>query len=262
MPSLKRYENELKGQPIDSIWDDIPALTSFSGSKEALGYPTQKPLALLERIIKSSSNENDIVLDAFCGCGTTLHEAQLLKRQWIGIDISPTSCHVMAKRLRDKCAMKQDEDLWKIGRGFVVQNLPRTEEQLRKMPPFEFENWAVQQLNGRGNKVQVGDKGIDGRIYPVSAIPEKRGKAVGELELADVWYPIQVKQKDKVGRPDIDAFETAMRRAERMKGFFVSFDYTEDAEREISDYFKREQRVIIPLTVKELLAGNFAHKLA
>jgi len=85
----------------------------------------------------------------------------------------------------------------------------------------------------------VDDKGINGRIYPVSAIPEKRGKAVGELELADVWYPIQVKQKDKVGRPDVDAFETAMRRAERMKGFFVSFDYTEDAEREISDYFKR-----------------------
>jgi len=257
MPMLKHYLDEMPGVPLQTFWDDIKPI--ISGSEERLGYPTQKPLALLERIIKASSNENDIVLDAFCGCGTALHAAQLLKRQWIGIDISPTSCHVMAKRLRDKCGLRQDEDLWKIGRGFVVQNLPFTPEMLRKIPPTDFENWAVQQLNGRGNKVKVGDMGIDGRIYPIGVQPRESG--AGELQLSETWYPIQVKQKDKAGRPDIDAFETAMRRAARTKGFFVSFDYSEDAEREVTRFWKEEQRTIILLTVKELLDGNFAHKL-
>jgi hypothetical protein len=128
------------------------------------------------------------------------------------------------------------------------------------MPAFEFENWAVKQLNGRANKVQIGDMGIDGRIYPVGVQPREAG--AGELQLTQAWYPIQVKQKDKAGRPDMDAFETTMRRASRTKGFFVSFDYTEDAEREVTRFWKEEQRTIILLTVKELLDGNFAHKLA
>ncbi len=257
MPMLKHYLDEMPGVPLQTFWDDIKPI--ISGSEERLGYPTQKPLALLERIIKASSNENDVVLDAFCGCGTAVLAAQLLKRQWIGIDISPTSCAVMAKRLRDNTTLREDEDLWKVGRGFVVQNLPFTVELLRKMPPFEFENWAVKQLNGRANKVQIGDKGIDGRIYPVGVTPRETG--AGELALEESWYPIQVKQKDKAGRPDIDAFETAMRRAARTKGFFVSFDYSEDAEREVTRFWKEEQRTIILLTVKELLGGNFAHKL-
>ena len=196
-------------------------------AQERLGYPTQKPLALLERIIKASSNPNDIVLDAFCGCGTALVAAENLGRQWIGIDISPTACRVMAKRLRDVCHIREDEKLWRIGRGFVVRDLPWTEEQLRKLPPFEFENWAVIALGGIPNKAQVGDMGIDGRIYPVSAMPKKAGEAAGELGFMDDWYPIQVKQKDKVGRPDIDAFEAAMTREDRTKGFFVAFDYSQ-----------------------------------
>lgn len=86
-------------------------------------------------------------------------------------------------------------------------------------------------------------------------------KQEGELALQERCYPIQVKHKDKAGRPDIDAFETAMRRAAGTKGFFVSFDYSEDAEREVTRFWKEEQRTIILLTVKELLDGNFAHKL-
>jgi hypothetical protein len=95
MPRLKQYLDEMKGVPLQDVWDDIPPVNSQA--IEALGYPTQKPLVLLERIIKASSNENDIVLDAFCGCGTAILAAQNLKRQWIGIDISPTACTVMAK---------------------------------------------------------------------------------------------------------------------------------------------------------------------
>jgi hypothetical protein len=100
-----------------------------SQAKESLGYPTQKPLSLLERIIKTSSNDNDIVLDAFCGCGTALVSAQRLDRQWIGIDISPTACRVMATRLQRDCKLPEDERLWRIGRGFVVRDLPRTEAE-------------------------------------------------------------------------------------------------------------------------------------
>jgi hypothetical protein len=135
--------------------------------------------------------------------------AQNLKRQWIGIDISPTACRVMAKRLKDKnvCGLPESDVLWAIGRGFIVRDLPKSEEELHKYPHYEFENWAVVALGGIANKVKVGDMGIDGRIYPVSAVPERRGKAKGEFEFTDDWYPIQVKQVDKVGRPDIDALK-------------------------------------------------------
>jgi DNA modification methylase len=262
VPMYKRYLNESKGVPLSTWWDDISHIRGWS--KEKLGYPTQKPLALLERILEISSNENDVVLDAFCGCGTALVAAQKLKRQWIGIDISPTACRVMAKRLKDKrvCGLPEDEDLWAIGRGFIVRDLPWSEEKLRAIPPFEFENWAVIALGGRKNKAQVGDKGIDGRIFPVSALDNVREAGADELALEERFYPMQVKQKDKTGRPDIDAFETAMRRAKCEKGFFVSFDYSSDALHEIDRFFREEHRIIIPLTVRDILDQEIARKLA
>jgi DNA modification methylase len=256
-PRYKRYLDESKGLPVGTVWDDINPINSQA--KESLGYPTQKPLPLLERIIQTSSNPNDIVLDAFCGCGTALVAAENLDRQWIGIDVSPTACRVMAKRLRDVCKIKEDEKLWQAGRGFVVRDLPWSIEKLRILPPFEFENWAVIALGGIPNKAQVGDMGIDGRIYPVSATPKKDK---GELGFMDVWYPIQVKQKDKVGRPDIDSFEAAMMREDRTKGFFVAFDYSSDAMSEIQAFFKKSGKSIIALTVKDILDEQIAYKLA
>lgn len=258
MPMLKHYLDEMPGVPLQTFWDDISPV--ISGSKERLGYPTQKPLALLERVLKASSNPNDIVLDPFCGCGTALVAAQKLGRQWIGIDISPTACRVMAKRLRDVCGIREDEALWKNGRGFVVRDLPWTEEKLRAIPPFEFENWAVIALGGIPNRTQVGDMGIDGRIFPVGAAPDEF--KADELALEHRWYPIQVKQKDRVGRPDIDAFETAMRRARREKGFFVAFDYSDEALREIDRFFRQDHAVIVPLTVRDILDEQTARKLA
>lgn len=260
MPMLKHYLDEMPGVPLQTFWDDVRPV--ISGSEERLGYPTQKPLALLERIINASSNPNDIVLDAFCGCGTALVAAQKLGRQWIGIDVSPTACRVMAKRLRDVTGLAEDERLWKVGRGFIVRDLPWTEEQLRKIPPFEFENWAVIALGGIPNKTQVGDMGIDGRIYPANHAPEKKGKTTGHLDFMDVWYPVQVKQKDKVGRPDIDSFQAMMARTDRTKGFFVSFDYSRDALSEIDAFFRKSGRVIIPLTVRDILDEQIAQKLA
>jgi adenine specific DNA methylase Mod len=264
MTYQKRYLDESKGISLSSWWDDIDMLRGITSGGERLGYPTQKPLKLLERILEVSSNENDIVLDAFCGCGTALVAAQKLKRQWIGIDISPTACRVMAKRLKDKrvCGLPENDELWAIGRGFIVRDLPKTEAELRKYPPFEFENWAVVALGGIGNKAQVADKGIDGRIFPVSALDNVKEAGADELQLEERFYALQVKQKDKTGRPDVDAFETAMRRAKCDKGFFVSFDYSSDALREIDRFFREEHRIIVPLTVREILDEEIARKLA
>jgi hypothetical protein len=253
VPALKRYLDASKGVPLQSVWDDLSPVNSQA--KESLGYPTQKPLALLERIIKSSSNPDDLVLDAFCGCGTALVAAENLGRQWIGIDVSPTACRVMAKRLQDVCKLRE-------GKDFVVRDLPRSEKQLREMPPFEFENWAVIALGGIPNKAQVGDMGIDGKIFPVSAVPSSDKGKQGALDFMDVWYPIQVKQKDKAGRPDIDSFEAVMTRENRTKGFFVSFAFSRDALTEISSFFRKSGKVIVPLTVKEILDEELAQKLA
>ena len=256
-PAVKLYLDESKGALMGNVWTDIGTLQA--SSIERLGYPTQKPIALLDRIVKASSNPNDIVLDAFCGCGTALVAAENLGRQWIGIDVSPTACNVMAKRLRDVCHIKQDEKLWHTGRGFVVRDLPWTEKKLRELPPFEFENWAVIALGGTPNVAQVGDMGIDGRIYPVSAVPKK---AEGELGFMDVWYPIQVKQKEKVGRPEIDNFEAVMARNDRTQGFFVAFDYSQDALSEIQAFMKKTGKIIRPITVKDILDEQLARKLA
>jgi site-specific DNA-methyltransferase (adenine-specific) len=256
----KYFLDEMQGVVAGDIWTDIPPISAHA--QERLGYPTQKPLALLDRIVRASSNPNDIVLDAFCGCGTALVAAQNLGRQWIGIDISPTSCRVMAKRLRDVCKLPEDEKQWRAGRGFVVRDLPWTEKQLREIPPFEFENWAVIALGGIPNKTQVGDMGIDGRIYPIGAAPRASDKHTAELDFMDEWYPIQVKQMDRVGRPDIDKFEAAMMRTRRKKGFFVGFNFSRDALTEIDGFFRREHVVVIPLTVREILDEHIAQKLA
>ena len=177
-----------KRHPLQNIWTDIPAIQR-AVTRNVLAIRRKNPLPFLERIIKASSNPNDIVLDAFCGCGTALVAAENLGRQWIGIDISPTACRVMAKRLRDVCHLREDETLWRNGRASWCATCRGREEQLRKIPPFEFENWAVIALGGIPNKAQVGDKGIDGRIYPVSAMPASPARDAGELDFMDEWYP-------------------------------------------------------------------------
>ena len=104
--------------------------------------------------------------------------------------------------------------------------------------------------------------GVDGRIFPVSSSAAPRKQQAGELGLKERWYPIQVKQKDKAGRPDIDAFEAMMMREDCEKGFFVSFDYSSDALKEIESFFKRSHKVIVALTVQEILDEHIAKKLA
>jgi DNA modification methylase len=251
-PAKKVYWDESKGKrPVHSVWTDIAPVNSQA--EERLGYPTQKPLALLERIIQASSNDGDLVLDIFCGCGTTLEAAAKLKRKWIGIDFSPTACRVMAERLEKRLGLRESID-------FALKDMPRTADQLRSMPPFEFQNWAVVALGGIPNKVKVADYGIDGRLYLADMAKEEKAvmqisekAAQGMFETLDKWYPIQVKQVDKVGRPDIDKFETAMRRDKRLKGYFVAFGFSGDATREIKRAQTGEGLEITPITVEELL---------
>jgi hypothetical protein len=249
----------MQGQAVDTIWDDIAPVQAQAD--ERIGYPTQKPEPLLERIIEASSDKGDVVLDAFCGCGTALAAAETLDRKWIGIDMSPTACRVMAQRLK-KFGLQENEQAWRAGKGFIVRDLPKTEAYLRKMPHFEFENWAVNALGGIPNKVQVGDMGIDGRIFPLRATPTKRGPETGEFKFMDAWYPIQVEQSDRMGRPKVDAFETAMNRADREKGFLVSFGYTDDALTEIDRYFRKTGNTIVALTVRDILDEQIAQRLA
>ncbi len=238
---LKRYIGETQGRILDSLWGDIPPINSQA--RERLGYPTQKPLALMERIITASSNEGDIVFDAFCGCGTTLEAAAKYKRRWIGIDMSPTACRVMAERLEKRLNLKDGVD-------FQLIDMPKTEDDLRRIPHREFENWAVIALGGIPNEVKVGDYGIDGRLYLADIEKQRKGDF---FETLDRWYPIQVKQQDRAGRPDIDKFQTAMRRDKRLKGYFIAFGFSRDSIVEIKRANTHDGLDIVPITVAELL---------
>lgn len=145
-PYMKRYLDESKGVPLQDIWSDIPMLRGIRKKGERLGYPTQKPEALLERIIRVSSNKQDVVLDPFCGCGTTIASAQRLERRWIGIDISLVACKLMQKRM---------EDQFKVKTRILQRNL----DEVMKLKPARFEVW----VNSFYDAVKPSpDLGVDG----------------------------------------------------------------------------------------------------
>ncbi|MGQ0557987.1 MAG: site-specific DNA-methyltransferase [Sphingosinicella sp.] len=154
----KRYLDELEGETVDTLWDDIPPINSQAA--ERLGYPTQKPLALLERIIAASSNEGDVVLDPFCGCGTAVHAAQKLGRQWIGIDVTHLAISLIEKRLRDAFPNIQ----------FEVHGTPKdlaSAQDLASRDKYQFQWWAVSMVDALpfGGKKKGADGVIDGLIY-------------------------------------------------------------------------------------------------
>lgn len=250
VPMLKRYLDEQEGVPVDNIWTDI--LPVRSNSEESLGYPTQKPLELLERIIKASTNEDDVVLDAFCGSGTTLHAAQKLGRRWIGIDISPTACQISARRLEKNLRLEE-------GKDFLLRDLSKSVEELRDYSPLEFENWVINVLNtvlAKGGKIAEfsgSDTGIDLMIYSAT---EGRGKRKEGTTSYSLWLPVQVKRKEAVSRNDIQGFKTALRRQKCNKGLFVAFGFTEDAKAEIQHAFSDEGLDIKLLTVNDILSKD------
>jgi hypothetical protein len=156
MPGYKRYLDEMPGVPLQNEWDDIRPATG----KESLGYPTQKPIALLERIILASSREGDVVLDPFCGCGTTIHAAQKLNRKWIGIDITHLAISLIQKRLRDAFGPIEID----------IHGTPKDLDGARALAvqdKYQFQWWAVSLVDAvpYGGKKKGADSGIDGFIY-------------------------------------------------------------------------------------------------
>ena len=156
VPRFKRYLDEQRGKPLGDVWTDIPPLNSRAA--ERLGYPTQKPLALLERIIRLTTEPGAVVLDPFCGCGTTVDAAQKLGRAWVGIDITYISIDLIIKRLQATFGQSVMDDVEVDGIPYDMQSAQRLFEK----SPFDFERWAVSMLHAQPNEKQVGDKGIDG----------------------------------------------------------------------------------------------------
>jgi len=190
----KIYLDESPGVPITDVWTDLRPI--HASAQERLGYPTQKPVALLERIVAASSNPGDVVLDPFCGCGTTVHAAEKLGRQWIGIDVTHLAIGLIEKRLRD--AFETVE--------FTTHGVPQDIEGARDLARrgredgnyyFEFEKWALSLIAAQpGNLSKKGaDRGIDGNIYFAKTsraiVSVKAGDNVGVQMIRDLVGTVQ-----------------------------------------------------------------------
>ena len=160
VPAYKRYLDEMPGVPLQDLWADIGPIGAQA--QERLGYPTQKPEALLARIITASSHEGDVVLDPFCGCGTTIAAAQALGRQWIGVDVTNLAITLIRHRLRDTYGDDIEQTYQIIGEPVSVPDA----EALAASDPYQFQWWALGLVGARPADGKKGaDKGIDGRIY-------------------------------------------------------------------------------------------------
>jgi DNA modification methylase len=186
VPREKRYLDRSQGVAVGDIWTDIPPINSQA--QERLGYPTQKPLALLERIISASSNEGDLILDPFCGCGTTVHAAQKLNRRWIGIDVTHLAIHLIQRRLKDAFP--------KI--SFDILGVPKDLDGARALAAqqdkYEFQKWALAMIDAqpyKGGK-KGGDGGMDGFLY-IKPDGKRTGKVIVSVKGGQSLNPTMVK---------------------------------------------------------------------
>jgi hypothetical protein len=251
-PCLKKYLDEMPGTPLQNIWYDIPPVNPMA--IERLGYPTQKPEALLERIIKASSNEGDVVLDAFAGCGTTIAVAQRLKRRWIGIDITHLAIAVIKSRLQH--AFGDDVKYKVIGepRDIAGARALAEQDQGRR----EFERWAISLVGAfpltPGGK-KGADTGIDGFI-PLEDIDPHNPKKTIRREII-----VQVKS-GKVSVKDIRDLWGVIEREQAIIGVFITLEnptkpMTDEAIK--AGYYERwgqKYRKIQILTIEELFQGK------
>ena len=193
MPRLMQFADEMPGVALQTDWQDI----SPAGGNEYLGYPTQKPLALLERIIQASSNKGDVVLDPFCGCGTAVHAAQKLKRDWIGIDITHLAISLIEKRMKDAFGEKLK---------FDVIGTPGDLEAARDLclrDRYQFQWWATSLVNAQPfqGKKKGKDGGIDGIKFFHDADKEGARKIIvsvksGHLKADDVRSLLAVRERE------------------------------------------------------------------
>lgn len=216
-------EGMVYGNPDIGIDQDVKWLSTKD--RERVGYPTQKPEGVLERIIRSSTRKGDVVLDPFCGCGTTIAVAQRLGREWIGVDISTTAVGVMKDRVA------------KLGASPTIVGLPHTEAELKDFGHFEFQNWAIQQVYGTPSPTLTGDKGIDGFSFMYEE-------------------PIQVKQSEHVDRPEIDKMHAVLDRTSKDIGYVIAFSFTKGAYQETARLRQKGGKSIVLVTVAELLDAS------
>ena len=226
-PFRKFRPDEDPGVLINNLWDDI--LRIQSNSKEAIGYPTQKPEALLQRIIECASNEGDIVLDPFVGGGTTVVVADKLKRKWIGIDQSVAAIKVSDLRL------KKQKDIFAQDYNLVLRHYDY--EELRNMDAFEFEKKIVELFGGTHNNKKGGDNGIDGKKDGIP-IQVKRSDNIGINVIKNFWASLQQYDK-KLFDKNIKEGKTA--------GYIIAFSFGRGAIEEIAR-LRNKERIIIELT--------------
>jgi site-specific DNA-methyltransferase (adenine-specific) len=247
MPRIKRYLDESQGLPGQDVWTDIEALRSWH--RERLGYPTQKPEALLSRIITASSNEGDIVMDPFCGCGTAVAVAERLRRRWIGIDITHLAITLMKNRLRDAF----DSEL----SPFEVVGVPAdvaSARALAEQSKYEFEHWALGLVDARpaGEKKRGADAGIDGYIYFVDGeslglrkvVVSVKGGTVGVAQVRDLRGVMEREQAPIGAFVTLEPPTQPMLREAAVAGFYES------------ELLGRQYPRIQILTIEQLFAGH------
>ena len=267
-PHPVRYLEKEDGQPYQDIWAYQPYTEGIlygtdeaidedvmwvgPTSRERYGYPTQKPLALLERIIKTSSNKGDVVLDPFCGCGTTIHAAERLSRKWIGIDISHFSAGLMRNRILSNFKYLSSDDMRMAG----VPDTPETARQLAKADKFAFEKWVCGHVGAEGMFHEPGQRGADGGVDGVlKFVPTYMGKKPKEE-----YAIVQVKG----GNVTPDAVRALTETVERFKanaGIIICFnDQMRTVENNRSKRLFRdstgEYPVIQGLSVESMLSGE------
>jgi DNA modification methylase len=244
---LKRYLDEAQGYPLQSLWEDISPINSQS--KERLGYPTQKPVALLERILAASSNEGDVVLDPFCGCGTTVHAAQKMGRRWIGIDITHLAIGLIRRRLIDAFPQAQ----------FDIVGVPKDVAGARDLAArdkYQFQLWALSLLDHaqpwKGGK-KGGDGGVDGYLFfkpdgkntEKAVISVKGGANIKPAEVRDLGFTVD-RERAKMGFFITLEDPTVRMRQEAAAAGLYKTEYGTYAKVQI-------------LTIEELLEGKKPH---
>lgn len=253
-PYLKRYLHEQKGTPIKSVITDIQPLSAQAGEK--LGYPTQKPLALLERIILASSNPGDLCLDPFCGCGTAIAACQKLDRRWIGIDITHLAINLQKYRLRDSFQLEPRRDYLVIGEPVDLASA----RNLARDNRYQFQWWALSLIGARPYGGESGartgkkgkDHGVDGLISFLDGPKNKLQTAL-----------VQVKS-GKVGSQLVRDLRGAVERENAALGIFISLEKpTEDMRREAlsagyytSPLWNKDYPRLQLYTIEQLLSGS------
>jgi DNA modification methylase len=245
VPQYKLYIHESRGRTITDNWDDIPQVAG----KEVQHYQTQKPLALLERIIEASCPENGVVLDPFCGCGTTVVAAQKLRRQWTGIDITYLAINLIKRRLRD--AFSQNAQFEEQGQPKDFESAKR----LAEMDKFQFQQWALSVIEARPFREGDGkgaDRGVDGMLYFYEGRNE-RAKLI-----------VQVKGGGNVSAKDIRDLVGAVNNQDAMGGVLITLESPTkpmvkeaiEAGRYMTKLYRREYPKVQILTVEGLLNGS------